>query len=131
MASIIVLTGAQEGDYYPLGHRTNIIGRAESLPIQILDERVSRKHVRIRFDPDTSKYYAVDIGSKHGVLVNGNRINAEMLLNEGDYITIGGTSLFFTLKDFPDRESALSHFKKAGERDRPTRTDQDRPSDIF
>ena len=47
MASIIVMTGEQEGDYYPLGQRTNVIGRAENLPIQILDERVSRKHMKI------------------------------------------------------------------------------------
>jgi len=28
--------------------------------------------------------------------------------------------MYFTLKDFDDRESALSHFKKVGERSRPT-----------
>jgi len=131
MASIIVMTGAQKDDYYPLGRRTNVIGRSESLPIQILDDRISRKHLKIRFDTDTSKYYAVDMGSKHGVFINGNKISEETVLNEGNYITIGSTSLFFTLKDFADRESALSHFKKVGERERPTRLEEERPSDGF
>ena len=39
MASIIVMTGTQKGDYYPLGRRTNVIGRDEALPVQILDDR--------------------------------------------------------------------------------------------
>lgn len=120
MASIIVMTGDRKGDYYPLGRRTNIIGRDEALPIQILDERVSRKHVRIRFDAEKQKYYAADIGSKHGVFINGRKIPEETVLVDGDFITIGSTSLYFTLKDFKDRESALSHFKKVGERARPT-----------
>ena len=45
--------------------------------------------------------------------------------NEGDYypldqIRIGATTPLFTEKDFADRESALAHFKKVGERGRPT-----------
>lgn len=120
MASIIVLTGTQKEDYYPLGRRTNVIGRSEVLPIQILDDRISRKHMKIHFDPDSGNYLAVDMGSKHGVFVNGGRINEDTVLADGDYITIGSTSMYFTLKDFDDRESALSHFKKVGERSRPT-----------
>jgi pSer/pThr/pTyr-binding forkhead associated (FHA) protein len=116
MASIIVLTGKQKDDYYPLGHRTNVIGRDEALPVQILDKKVSRKHMKIRYDADKDKYYAVDMNSKHGVFINSEKLDKEAELAEGDYITIGNTSLFFTLKDFTDRESALSHFKKVGER---------------
>jgi len=29
MASIIVMSGKNKGDYYPLGRRTTVIGRAE------------------------------------------------------------------------------------------------------
>jgi hypothetical protein len=54
MASIIIATGPQKGDYYPLGHRTNVIGRDEALPIQVLDEHVSRKHMQISFDKDST-----------------------------------------------------------------------------
>lgn len=131
MPSIIVVTGPQKGDYYPLGRRTNVIGRAESLPIQILDERVSRKHMKICFNAEKTEYFVVDMESRHGVLVNGNKINKPTVLVDGDYITIGKTSLMFTLKDFPDRESALSHFKKAGEQMRPTHIDQESPSKGF
>jgi pSer/pThr/pTyr-binding forkhead associated (FHA) protein len=120
MASIIIISEAKKGDYYSLGHRTNVIGRAESLLIQILDEHVSRKHLQIRFDAEKQQYYALDMKSRHGVFINGQRIREEVLLVDDDRILVGETMLLFTDKDFPDRESALSHFKKVGERMRPT-----------
>ena len=120
MASIIVMSGDQKGDYYPLGRRTNVIGRDEGAPIQILDEHISRKHMQIRFDSDKKQYYALDMKSKHGVFINGGKIHDEARLVENDQIHIGRTDLLFTEEDFTDRESALSHFKKVGERMRAT-----------
>ena len=125
MASIFVMTGKQKGDYYPLGRRTNVIGRDEALPIQVLDDRVSRKHLRISYNNESGQYYAADMNSRHGVFINNGKIADETLLKDGDYITIGGIGLLFTEKDFDDHESALSHFKKVGERERPTHIDFD------
>lgn len=124
MASVIVTSGDQKGEYLPLGRRISVIGRAETLSLQILDDLVSRKHLRIRFDEPTNKYYAEDMQSKHGVFINGRRISEEAPLVEGDQILIGQTTLLFTDEDFDDRESALSHFKKVGERMRPTQIGQ-------
>jgi pSer/pThr/pTyr-binding forkhead associated (FHA) protein len=123
MASIIVMTGPQKGNYYPLGQRTNVIGRDEAVPIQIVDEHISRKHLQIRFDEKQQRYYALDMSSKHGVFVNGSKIHEETALDDCDQIYIGQTAIVFFVKDFADRESALSHFKKVGERIRPTQID--------
>jgi len=120
MASLIVLSGSQKDNYYPLGYRTNVIGRSESLMIQIVDERISRKHVTIAYDKEKDEYHAIDMSSKHGVYINSNKIKDETRLVDGDFITIGTTMLWFTVEDFPDRESALLHYKKVGERLRPT-----------
>jgi pSer/pThr/pTyr-binding forkhead associated (FHA) protein len=120
MASLIVTNGKREGDYYPLGHRTNVIGRDEALPIQILDNMVSRKHLQIRFDSNTGKYLAFDMKSRNGVYINNRKIEGEAALKDGDVILVGLTSLLFTDKDFKDKESALQHYKKAGERMRVT-----------
>jgi len=120
MASIIITSGQEKGNFYPLGQRTNVIGRAEALPIQILDDLVSRRHMQIRYDKDKKQYYALDMKSKHGVFINSGKIIKETVLVDGDEILIGQTALMFTEKDFDDRESALSHFKKVGERSRPT-----------
>jgi len=120
MASIMVISGEQKGEFLPLGRRINVIGRAESLPMQILDDMVSRKHLRIRYDENTSEHFAEDMNSKHGVIINNHKITEQTTLKEGDQIRIGQTTLLYTEKDFDDRESALSHFKKVGERQRPT-----------
>jgi pSer/pThr/pTyr-binding forkhead associated (FHA) protein len=120
MASIIVTSGDQTGEFLPLGRRTSVIGRAESLSLQILDDLVSRKHLRIRFDETTNRFYAEDMRSKHGTFVNRSKIGGETALTEGDEILIGNTGLLFTKEDFNDRESALTHYKKYGERSRPT-----------
>jgi len=120
MGSIIVRSGSQKGDFYPLGRRTSVIGRDEGLLIQILDEHVSRKHMKIRFDKEKKLYYALDMNSRQGVFINGERIGEETALADGDEVHIGRTTLQFTTKDFPDRESALEHFRKLGERNRST-----------
>ena len=120
MASIIVTSGEQKGEYLPLGRRTNVIGRAEALPMQILDDMVSRKHLRIRYNENTNEHTAEDMNSKHGVIINNKKITEQTILREGDQIRIGQTTLLYTDKDFDDSESALSHFKKIGERQRPT-----------
>jgi pSer/pThr/pTyr-binding forkhead associated (FHA) protein len=120
MASIIVVTGERHGDYYPLGRRSNIIGRDEGLPIQVLDPKVSRKHVKIGYDHQQEVYTVCDLKSTHGTLINGVPLNVESQLADDTYVTIGDTTLLFTMKDFNDRENALLHFKKVGQRTKPT-----------
>ena len=125
MASLIVMSGKSKGDYYPLGRRTTVIGRDEALLVQILDEGISRKHMQIRFDNNTGHYFALDMKSKNGVFINDRKIESEILLADGDRIRIGDTIILFTQKDFPNREDALSHFKKVGQRANITRTIED------
>lgn len=120
MASIIIITGKQEGHFYPLGRRTNVIGRDEGLLIQVLDTMISRKHFQIRFDEKTDRYTAFDMKSRNGVYVNNQRINDETPLSDGDVIAIGGTQLLFTEKDFDSKDSAMLYYKKTGERMRVT-----------
>jgi pSer/pThr/pTyr-binding forkhead associated (FHA) protein len=114
MATIVVTSGKQEGEYLPLGRRTSVIGRAENLPLQILDDMVSRKHLRIHFRESEGRYYAKDMDSRYGVFINNLRITSGTALSEGDQIQIGQTTLLFTENDFDDRESALMHYKKVG-----------------
>jgi len=123
MACLIVTTGPRKGDFYRLGQHTNVVGRDENLPIQIIDKHVSRKHMELRFDKDHWRYSVLDMDSKHGVLINATKIDKETVLNDNDCITIGGTTLLFTLKDFFDRKSALNHAKKIGQCLRPIATD--------
>ena len=121
MASVIITSGDAKGEFLPLGRRTNVIGRAESLPLQILDDMVSRKHLRIEFHEATGKYRAEDLESGHGVFINKHKISEVTVLCEGDEILLGQTTLLFTDKDFDTQESALMHYNKRGEKSRVTR----------
>ena len=120
MGSVIVISGDQRGEFLPLGRRTSVIGRAETLPLQVLDDLVSRRHLRIRYDESMKKYYAEDMNSRHGTFINWCRIAESTALAEGDEILIGQTKLLFTEKDFDCKESALMHSKRVGEKSRPT-----------
>ena len=123
MANIVIVSGEHRGDRYPLGRRTNVVGRAESVPIQILDDLVSRKHVQIRFDPATGRYSVLDMTSKNGVFVNGTKVAGETILTHRDRIRIGNTLLLFTERETVESTTVLHRFNKAGERRHPTRTD--------
>jgi pSer/pThr/pTyr-binding forkhead associated (FHA) protein len=123
MASIVIISGKRKGDFYRLGERVNVVGRDEDIPIQILDDGISRRHLRIRFDHRTFAYSADDMASKNGVLINGSRIDKETILKDTDIITIGNTELLFTNKDFFDRDTSLAHIRRLGESHRPTRAD--------
>ena len=76
--------------------------------------------MQISFNAKDETYSVVDMSSKHGVFVNGMPIKDEAILNDNDQITVGKTVLMFTLEDFRDRENALMHYKKVGQRNLPT-----------
>jgi len=120
MPSIIVVAGPNEGDYYPLGKRPMVVGRDEGCPVQITDELVSRKHLQVRLDEKSGKYLAFDMKSANGVFVNGRKIDAETELADGDMMELGKSKIMFTMAEFKDRESAMSHYRKRGERGKST-----------
>ncbi|GMU39038.1 MAG: hypothetical protein AMXMBFR22_32290 [Phycisphaerae bacterium] len=85
---------------------------------QIVDDQISRKHAQIRCV--AGRYVALDMRSANGTLVNGRPLTGEMQLSEGDEIAVGASTLIFSERIFPDRESALEHWRQRGERGRST-----------
>jgi pSer/pThr/pTyr-binding forkhead associated (FHA) protein len=62
------------------------IGRSQNADIKIMDIKVSRSHSRI--EKRGGKFYIVDLGSRNGTYVNGERITTHELIN-GDNIKVG------------------------------------------
>ena len=122
MATLIVTSGPGVDSYFPLGRRTTVVGRDEAVPFQILDPHVSRKHFQILYKPETELYYVLDMRSRHGTLVCGERVtpDREKPLCNNDVITAGGTTILFTTRDFPDAKSALAYRKEVGQREETT-----------
>jgi adenylate cyclase len=70
------------------------IGRSSANDLVVNHQRASRKHSEIRH-VGQSVYKIVDIGSRNGTWVNGQRITSPRTLEDGDQIQIGGTILHF------------------------------------
>ena len=80
MASILVVSGPNEGDYYPLGSRAVVIGRDEGCSIQIVDDSVSRRHVQVRLDGADKTYNVQDMKSTNGSFLNDRKITDDVSL---------------------------------------------------
>lgn len=69
------------------------IGRSDECQLMLDDPLVSRKHAVLRV---TQRGVLVaDLGSRNGVLVNGQRVTAERYLAAGDVVQIGSQELSF------------------------------------
>ena len=81
-----------DGRRVPLGDDPVVIGRLPDCAVPIGDPQASRRHAEIR--PHGDGYVVADLGSMNGTMVNGRPIG-EHLLEDGDVIGIGSTSLRF------------------------------------
>lgn len=72
--------------------RTLTIGRSPSSGLVLNEPKVSRQHAQIQVFGD--KYVLLDLESSNGTFVGGKKI-AEYILNPGDEIRIGKTTLLF------------------------------------
>lgn len=68
-----------------------VIGRGRRADLPINDASASREHCRI--DRDMASLEVVDLDSRNGVLVNGERIAGRGPLFHGDVITLGSSSI--------------------------------------
>jgi two-component system, NtrC family, response regulator AtoC len=68
-----------------------VVGRGPDAGLPLSDALVSRAHARILVSPDGLRLS--DLGSRHGTLVNGERLHGSRLLRWGDVISLGGTLL--------------------------------------
>ncbi|WP_437675991.1 FHA domain-containing protein [Sorangium sp. So ce131] len=74
----------------PLGEF--FIGRSADCQLSLDDPLVSRRHALLTVGE--GGVAIEDLGSRNGVLINGNRITGRHLLSDGDKIAIGGQEMF-------------------------------------
>jgi hypothetical protein len=79
-----------------LGPEPLLIGRDRQNDVVLDDPRVSRKHAEIRLR--LGRYTLYDLQSTNGTYVNGRRV-AEVVLNDGDRISVAGLDLIFHSAD--------------------------------
>ncbi|MBI4854202.1 MAG: diguanylate cyclase [Acidobacteria bacterium] len=96
-----VIEGADFGRVFLLEKPEMVLGRSDEADIQLDDEKVSRKHLKlymIKNHKGEARAKVADLSSKNGIFVNGVRAY-EQELRSGDKIKVGDTILKFEIKD--------------------------------
>ncbi|PYS88703.1 MAG: hypothetical protein DMF62_09075 [Acidobacteria bacterium] len=105
--ALVFLSGELIAVPIPLEREEVILGRALGADVRINDYKASRRHAKVaKVLNETTKlfdYVLTDFGSRNGTYLNGERIS-EVILQNGDKITIGEHILRFDLLDEIDRE---------------------------
>jgi hypothetical protein len=65
----------------------HILGRDATCDLRLIDPGVSRRHVRIRVAGGGAT--VEDLGSRHGTLLNGRRLDGSVVLHHGDSLVLG------------------------------------------
>jgi two-component system cell cycle response regulator len=90
-ASLVVLAGANVGEMYRLDGGEQVLGRASNATIRLSDDGISRRHARVV--REGNQYVIEDLGSANGTLVQGERIAGRTVLQDGDKIRLGPTTI--------------------------------------
>ncbi len=116
MATLVVTDGPCTGQKFALaGCRLAMIGRDAGCSFQIVDPELSRFHLQIRHAEDQDRHFAKDFQSKNGVFVNGKKIDGEAVLMDGDTITVGASTILYSLDDAADAMRVVEAWKRHGQ----------------
>ncbi|MDM8532186.1 FHA domain-containing protein [Anaerolineales bacterium HSG25] len=94
-AVLVVRQGTQVGMSFPLSNSHTILGREEGINITLQDPEASRRHARVSWQG--GQFVLEDLGSTNGTFINGIQITAPQVLNPGDSVGIGQTTLVFQI----------------------------------
>jgi len=120
MSNLTIMTGEQAGTSFELSNRPLSVGRDPSRDIQILDLKVSRKHAIIR--PSDTQHAIAPTKAMNGLQINGDNIDNETVLNEGDEIHLGDTVLRYSLEGSTDITDGVHQRKVADRQARDAKT---------
>ena len=115
-ACLTILTGSAAGQLFKCGKATIVMGRSPQADLKLDDDGISRHHARLRCE--TGRSWVQDLSSRNGTFVNGERIDGDIELKDGDKIQVGrGTVLRFGFQDALDEsfhENLLSSALRDG-----------------
>ena len=84
---LIVANGKSAGQAIPIAGSKFFVGRAEDCHLRPRSDLVSRHHCALVVED--GRVSIRDFGSKNGTLVNGQRVQSEQELKNGDQLTVG------------------------------------------
>jgi serine phosphatase RsbU (regulator of sigma subunit) len=108
MAELLIEHADGARQRYPVDKDRVTIGRARESDIFLPDQWLSRHHAEIQ--RREGAFFLLDLGSKNGTLVNGERVRQQRRLQPGDVIALGEHYLTFSA------EEAEEEYELAGTR---------------
>jgi len=89
-AKLVVIDGGstsyRPGHSFPI-YGTATIGRGSDNSIVLQDQFVSAAHAQLTYREGS--WWLADLGSRNGTFVNGERVNGEVRLGDGDVLAMG------------------------------------------
>ena len=111
-AYLVVIVGVRVGEMYRLAKDTTVLGRSDEADVRLIDDGVSRRHAVVLLHGE--RVTLKDLGSANGTYCNGARIGSDVLLTDGDKISMGGTTILkFTYQDDLDQKFSKSLYESA------------------
>ena len=101
-ACLIMIDGDFLGQVFDLNKDVVVVGRTDEVDIVLSDIGVSRRHAMIT--QQAAGYFAADLGSTNGTLINNEKISEPRKLNDGDKIRVSDTIFKFSYQDAYDTE---------------------------
>ncbi len=89
---LIVVEGPDMGRALTLGRKPVVIGSHPSSDLQLTDERVSGRHLRLTPKPEGGGFLLEDLDSRNGVFVDGSRVQTGQV-RTGQPLLVGRTYL--------------------------------------
>lgn len=100
-ASLMVLTGQDIGKMFRIQKRETSLGRSSESDVQLDDESISRHHAKLVKSDEAVEL--IDLGSKNGTLLNGQRVTGRVTLRNGDKLQLGSVIVLkYSVQDMLD-----------------------------
>lgn len=97
MAKLVINPTSAAKKEIPIVSRVISIGRDPSNDLVLSDSMVSRRHAIL--EHRDNQYILRDNNSSNGTMVNGDRVDSEKPLRDGDLVAIGSSRLLFQLDE--------------------------------
>lgn len=109
--TLVVLEGRDAGAIFLVDGQNLKVGRGRDADIRLDDPGVSRTHAVV--SRLGSAVYLEDLGSMNGTLVDGVRVHGARRLADRQRVTLGGTTLRFSIQDALEADLAARLYESS------------------